>query len=106
MGGSKIACLGSWVMVEYQEHHLGGGGCLNKVAFKQGDFESRSPGSLRLPASGYVATGIIHSKFSALVVGLVLVPPCVILCRRGQTAVPNRILDSRRNLNLFRQLGV
>jgi hypothetical protein len=94
-------------MVQYQEHHLGGGGCLKKVAFKQGDFKSsRSPGSLSLPASGYVATGIIHSKFSELVVGLVLAPPCAILCRRGQTAVPNRILDGRRNLNLFRQLGV
>jgi hypothetical protein len=24
--GSKIACLREWVMVQYQEHHLGGGG--------------------------------------------------------------------------------
>lgn len=99
-------------MVEYQEHHLGGGGCSaffkeSRVAFKQGDFESRSPGSLGLPASGYVATG--NHPFQVFGISSwvsLLVPRALFLCRGGQMGVPNRILDSRRNLNLFRQLGV
>jgi len=86
-------------MVEYQEHHLGGGGCLIKAAFKQGDFGSiRSPGSLSLPASGYVSHR--NHPFQVLgisVVGLVLASAVP----KGTAGVPNRILDMLKKVEPF-----
>jgi hypothetical protein len=71
-------------MVEYQEHHLGGGGCQDQmmiqVAFDQG---ARDPRSLVFPQEAVSATGKIHSTFSESVVGLVLALPESRVCRIG-----------------------
>ena len=81
-------------MVEYQEHHLGGGGCLIpeamvgmvmvrtdllQVAFDEGD---RDPASLVVRREAVSATGKIHSTFSESVVG-VGVGCGIRLCRIG-----------------------
>jgi hypothetical protein len=81
MRGSKIACLETLVMVQYQEHHLGGGGCLIQVAFDHG---SGDPRSLVVRPEAELAAGIIHSTFSESVIGLVLAMAAKSGCaRRG-----------------------
>jgi hypothetical protein len=84
-------------MVEYQEHHLGGGGCLFQVAFDQG---ARDPRSLVFRQEAVSATGIIHSTFSESVVGLVLAMP-----RRpavpNRAAVPNSIEKTPKKVEPF-----
>ena len=97
-------------MVEYQEHHLGGGGCLIpeamvgmvavrtdpvQAAFDEGD---RHPASLVLRQEAVSATG----KKPFHVFGI----SSSSWCWLWNSGVPNRIYDGRRKLNLLRLLGV
>ena len=100
--GSKIACAEWWAMVQYQEHHLGGGGNSQTVRGPNRIFTSRSVKRSLLPGNGCVAAGPPIPRFG-IVDGYWKLKPAV--ASRG-LAVPNRIGSAGRNLNLFEKHGV
>jgi hypothetical protein len=85
-------------MLEYQEHHLGGGAVLVdlvRVALVQAlDKGARDPGSLIFRQEAESAAGVTHSKFSELVVGLVLAMPVGDPAAPDMAAVPNRAVPN------------